>query len=702
HALDHVVVDRIHDLDDGQALLRIEFGAPDALDLGADVRRLDRFVVGEEHRDQAGVGGALHVVLAAQGVQAGAGTADLAGDQRQRDQAARIVGAVGVLRHTHAPEDDRRLGAGEGARHLAQRVGRNAADRRHFLRHEVLDAFLELVEALDIGLDVLLVVELLGDDGIEDAVEHRHVGAVLELQHAPGVALERLAARIHDDEPGVALGRLLEEGGGDRVVLGRIGADDDDDVGVLALVEGRRHRARADAFQERRHRRGVAQPRAVVDIVGAEAGAHQLLEQVGLFVRALGRAEAGERLGAVAVADGLEAGGGAVERLLPGGLAEMRPRIGRVDKLVRHLGHAVLADHRLQQALRIADIVEAEAAFDAEPVLVGRAVLAGDVEQLVVLDVIGELAADAAIGADRVDGAVGKFGAHIVLVDQRRRHQRAGRTGLHAFAAGDTGRGAHRIVEVEHDLLAVAAAGHADDVVDLNLAAGADAEIAADAGVEIDRHRRMAAVGRRALVLGEAADRDVHALGPGPELGLRVVRGVALGLVGNQQLEHHLPRRPGAVGGGLHLHAFARRANAARRQHALALDLHHAGAAIAVGAVAGLGRIAQVRDVDAFALGDLPDGLARLRRHLAAVEREFHRLWCLVHRVTSLPLAAFGATPPHKGEGLHRACGTALNPNSPTASSGRRENTLARKAADWAPPGRGRRLRRRASPPTAR
>ena len=44
----------------------------------------------------------------------------------------------------------------------------------------------------------------------------------------------------------------------------------------------------------------------------------------------------------------------------------------------------------------------------------------------------------------------------------------------------------------------MAAAGHADDVVDLDLAAGADAEIALDAGVEIDRHRHVAAVGRAA------------------------------------------------------------------------------------------------------------------------------------------------------------------------------------------------------------
>ena len=168
----------------------IELDAPGLLVLRADVRVLHRLVVGEEHRNEAGVGGALHVVLAAQRMQPGAGPADLAGDQRQRDQAARIVGAVGVLRHAHAPEDDGAFGARIGARHLAQRVGGNAADRRHFLRREILDVLLPGVEAFDIGLDILLVVELLGDDDVEHGVEHGHVGAVLELHHAPGVALE--------------------------------------------------------------------------------------------------------------------------------------------------------------------------------------------------------------------------------------------------------------------------------------------------------------------------------------------------------------------------------------------------------------------------------------------------------------------------------------------------------------------------------
>ena len=138
HALDLVVVHRVHDLDHGLAALGIELDAPGGLVFGAGLGVLDRLVVGEEHRDQARVGSALHVVLAAQRMQPRAGPADLAADQRQRDQAARVVGAVGVLRHAHAPEDDRALGAGEGAGNVAQHVRLDAADRRHLLGRERL------------------------------------------------------------------------------------------------------------------------------------------------------------------------------------------------------------------------------------------------------------------------------------------------------------------------------------------------------------------------------------------------------------------------------------------------------------------------------------------------------------------------------------------------------------------------------------
>src|SRR6202011_2994787 len=121
------------------------------------------------------------------------------------------------------------------------------------------------------------------------------------------------------------------------------------------------------------------------------------------------------------------------------------------------------------------------------------------------------------------------------------------------------------------------------------------------------------------------------------------------------------------------------RADAAGGEHALALDLHHAGAAVAVRPVAGLGRVTQVRDVDAEALRRLPDGLAGLDVDLAPVEREgLGGRRAVVHR---------------KGLSLT---------NVPAAFPVRPGNILARTAAGWAPPGRGRRSTHRAWRPRVR
>src|SRR5262249_35498241 len=244
---------------------------------------------------------------------------------------------------------------------------------------------------------------------------------------------------------------------------------------------------------------------------------------------------------------------------------------------------------------------------------------------LVVLDLVGELAADAAIGADAVDRTVGLAQIDIVLVDHRRRHQRAGRAGLHAPADGEAGRATMGVVKVEQLLLEWPAARHADDVVDLDLAAGADAQVALDAGVEIDRHRDVAAIGRRhggSFALGEAAGLELLALDDLPQLRIRIARDLDGGLIGEQELGDHIARRLGAVGLGLDLHAGRRRADAARGEHALALDLDHADAAVAVRAIAGLGRIAQVRQLDVEPAGGAEDRLALADVDLAVVDEE--------------------------------------------------------------------------------
>ena len=119
---------------------------------------------------------------------------------------------------------------------------------------------------------------------------------------------------------------------------------------------------------------------------------------------------------------------------------------------------------------------------------------------------------------------------------------------------------------------------------------------------------------------------------------------------------------------GLHLHAFRRLADARGGKRALALDLHHAGAAVAVGPVAGPRQPAQMRDVDALALGDLPDRLVRPGLDIAPVEGEGD-------------LVSHGV-PPLGSMRCARRCP--------------RERTSAPTGAGSAPPGRARRSTRRA------
>ena len=297
------------------------------------------------------------------------------------------------------------------------------------------------------------------------------------------MALKALAARVHHDQLAAAFGELLEIGGRDGVVFGWVGPDDNGNVCVLDLVECRCHSARADIFQQRRYRRRVAEPCAVIDIVVLEGLPDQLLEQVGFLVRTFGGAEA-RNLSAPA----FHAIGSRVQSFVPCGLAEMRGQVAGIDvqALCRRV---VAADQRFGQAVFVVDIVEPKAAFHAETVLVGGAVNAIDPYNLVVLDLERQLTANTAIGADGFYLAVKVLQvALLVLIHCSGGHQRARRAGLNAFAAGDAGGRAHRVINVKHRVGIMATPGHPNHVIDLHLAAGAHTKTALNAGVQIDAH----------------------------------------------------------------------------------------------------------------------------------------------------------------------------------------------------------------------
>ena len=507
----------VHDFDHRVAGRVIELGAPEAFKPRMRPGVVHALVVGEHHGDQPRVARALHVVLAAQRVQARAGLADLAGDGAQRDQAARVVGAVDVLAHAHAPEDHRGLGLRKRTRHLAQCLGRDAAHRRHGLGAAAHHVGLERLEIVGAIADKCLIHQAFVDHRVDQCVEQGHVGVGLELQRAPGVAADVGHARVGQHDLGATFCGVLHPGGGHGVVGCGVGADHEDQLGMLHVVHRVAHRARAHAFEQRGHAGGVAQPRAVVHVVAAKAGAHQLLEQVGLFVAALGRAKACQRLAAVRVAQALELACGQVQRFVPGRFAE---GIAPVGAMGPHLfGHAGLADQRHRQAVGVVGVVETKAPLHAQAAMVGRAVAAFDADDFFVAHVVGDEAAHAAERADRIDLAV-----HLLGADVRLGAERARGAGLHAFAAGHAGAFGHGVVEVEDDLALGPAQRVADHVVDLLFTAGAHAAVALDAGVQVHRHGGVAQIGRGLLAAqGFQRGPHCHAQAGGPFAQLAVL-----------------------------------------------------------------------------------------------------------------------------------------------------------------------------------
>ena len=310
-------------------------------------------------------------------------------------------------------------------------------------------------------------------------------------------------ARIHHDQLAAAFGELLEIGRGDGVVLNRVRADDDGHIGVFDLVEGRRDSARSDVLHQRRDRGGVAEPRAVIDVVMAKALTDHFLEQIGFFIGAFRTAKARHLAPAP-----LEALCCEIQRLVPCGLAEHLAPIARID--IQPFGGRVLAaDQRFGQAVIVVDIVKAKAPLDAEPPFVRRAVDTFNIFDLVVLHLERNLTAHTTEGADAFDlTVVIRRVTYLRLIHHRGRHKRPRRAGLHAFAAGHTGRCTHRIVDIKNRIGIMPTPGHANHIVDLHLAAGADAEVALDASIKVHTHCHMAVVQQRNAVplqLGETA-----------------------------------------------------------------------------------------------------------------------------------------------------------------------------------------------------
>src|SRR3990172_9347239 len=245
----------------------------------------------------------------------------------------------------------------------------------------------------------------------------------------------------------------------------------------------------------------MAEAGAVVHIIRAEDGSGQLLEQIVLFVRGLGRGGHADGIGAVARGNLAEPRGNQFEGLLPGGLPEPAP----------------LPDQRHCQPIRAMNELKAESPFCAETAPVGRPVeVRPDHNHLAILDVQIQLAATPTIGADRCDrpmrpnpfipgGNLFSKGACRAIGD--------------ALTTRDAGRFAQRLTIVgDHDA-SVSTLRDSQDMMALDLAAGPNAPPTENTSIEIHSDERVRVVDRKGRPFsGEAPAGKIMAFGEGMQL----------------------------------------------------------------------------------------------------------------------------------------------------------------------------------------
>ena len=138
---------------------------------------------------------------------------------------------------------------------------------------------------------------------------------------------------------------------------GRVGADQHQQIGFIEIVVTAGHGVGAEAAAMTRHRRGHAEPRVGVDIGRADESLHQLVGDVIVLGQHLAGEIEGDRLGAVARHDVLQAVRDVIERIAPG------------DAL-----HPALAaaDHRMQQPTLQRQGLAERRALGAQPAEIRR------------------------------------------------------------------------------------------------------------------------------------------------------------------------------------------------------------------------------------------------------------------------------------------------------------------------------------------
>ena len=308
----------------------------------------------------------------------------------------------------------------------------------------------------------------------------------------------------------------------------------------------------------------MANPRASIDIVVAETGTDEFLDEVGLFIGAARGGDGADRSLPIFRLDAFELGRRIGEGLVPGDFAPG----------VRDLG----ADHRLENAIPVGRIAPGEAALDAGVAVVRLAVLVGNhADELLAAHLGLEAAADTAIGASRDRRMFG-----LADLDDRLFDERGGRASLDAGAAGDAFRFEEGLRLPCRNPAPEAAPVDRQREGALHFLAGANAAVANDAFRRIVAEIGVGFV----LFFGEVVGAFITVAHIAqPDIArLRLQFAIAIGgageaierMIGDIKLHHAFAQGFQTIGLGVDNHARCDRRCAGSRRPGTALDLDEA------------------------------------------------------------------------------------------------------------------------------
>ena len=341
---------------------------------------------------------ALHIVLAAQRVNADAGPADITrghGKVGNRDNGGRTLAMLGNAQ----PVINCPIATGcVKPCCLADQFSGNAGKRSNGLRAVGLtcDKRGPLGKISHVAALAYkgLIHQSFGNNHMRQCVDHRNICTRPQRQMELRLDMRRAnqvdPARVHHDKLGTFPQAFFHPGRKHGVSISRVGADDEDNVGLINTIKILRTSGSTKGALQPVAGGRVTDACTSIHIVVAKSGTDKFLHKEGLFVRATRRGNTPDRIRTIFRLNPLELGGRVGDRLFP---VHFAPRVGNFS-----------TDHRFGDAILMRGITPGKTSLHAGVAMIRLTILVRHhAHHVLTAHLCLEGAANTAIGASGND-----------------------------------------------------------------------------------------------------------------------------------------------------------------------------------------------------------------------------------------------------------------------------------------------------------